>query len=279
MAIVLVSTVSAFTFSGPDKPAKPKPGLLWEISGKGLAHPSYLYGTIHVICPQDLVLIETIRAKLSTTRQLSLESDMDDPNLMAVMMREAVMKDGTRLRTLLTAADYARLAAYFAQKLDQDLQLMETWKPIMLIGQLERKPEGCQPVAYEEILMKMAWEQGKEVVGLETIEALMAIFDQVPYKNQAQMLMESLDSIEENKQRFQQLVSLYQQQDLEGLQKTMKFSPEMEKFSGLNVERNKSWIPVMEQQAQEKPTFLPLVPAIWADPRASFSSCARPAIR
>jgi uncharacterized protein YbaP (TraB family) len=69
------------------------------------------------------------------------------------------------------------------------------------------------------------------------------------------MLMESLDSIEENKQQFQQLVSLYKQQDLEGLQKTMKFSPEMEKFSGLNVERNKSWIPVMEQQAKAKSTF------------------------
>jgi len=30
--------------------------LLWEISGKGPGSPSYLYGTFHLLCPDDLVI-------------------------------------------------------------------------------------------------------------------------------------------------------------------------------------------------------------------------------
>jgi uncharacterized protein YbaP (TraB family) len=255
-AIGLVSMVSAFTFRIPGKAAKPEAGFLWEISGKGLPHPSYLYGTIHAICPQDLVMNETIKAKFRNTRQLSLEIDMDDPNMMAVMMGEAGMKDGSNLRSLLTAAEYSRLQTYFAQNLNLDLQRVETWKPMMLVGLLEGKMIDCQPQSYEDIFMKMAQEQGKEVIGLETIAALMATLNKIPYKNQAQMLVESLDNIKENRQQFQQLITLYKQQDLEGFQKVIKVSSEMENFKEvLLIERNKRWIPVMEQEAKEKSTF------------------------
>lgn len=253
--IGLVSMLGAFTFKEQVKPVKPKEGLLWAISGKGLPQASYLYGTIHVICPQDLVMNETIKAKLRSTKQLALETDMDDPKAMAVLMREAAMKDGSNLRSLLTAAEYAKVQAFFNQ--NPDLQLKETWKPVMLIGMLSGKMEECKPVSYEDIFMKMAQEQGKEVIGIETIEALMASFDQIPYKNQARMLVESLDRMEEERQWSKQLITLYKQQDLEGLHKLSKKGiPEMGKLGeALLAERNKNWIPVMEQQAKEKPTF------------------------
>ena len=32
--------------------------LLWEVSGNGLSKPSYLYGTIHMICGNDYFLSE-----------------------------------------------------------------------------------------------------------------------------------------------------------------------------------------------------------------------------
>jgi uncharacterized protein len=255
-AIGLVSMLGAFTFKEPGKPDKPEGGLLWEISGKGLPQPSYLYGTIHVICPQDLVMNETIKAKLRSTRQLALETDMDDPNAMAVLMREAAMKDGSNLRSLLTAAEYAKVQSFFSQ--NPDLQLIETWKPVMLIGMLSGKMEECkQPLSYEDIFMKMAQEQGKEIIGIETIEALMASFDKIPYKNQARMLIESLDRMEEERQWSKQLITLYKQQDLEGIHKLSKKGiPEMGKLGeALLAERNKNWIPVMEQQAKGKPTF------------------------
>ena len=55
--------------------------LLWEITGKNISTPSYLYGTIHVLCPQDLVVTEQIKQKFDATQQLYLELDFDDPSI------------------------------------------------------------------------------------------------------------------------------------------------------------------------------------------------------
>ena len=55
-------TTIAFTFIGlllfAQKPEEKS--LLWEISGKDLKQPSYLYGTFHLICPEDLVITTAI---------------------------------------------------------------------------------------------------------------------------------------------------------------------------------------------------------------------------
>ena len=35
--------------------------LLWEISGNGLKKPSYLFGTFHILCKQDVHFSETLK--------------------------------------------------------------------------------------------------------------------------------------------------------------------------------------------------------------------------
>lgn len=50
--------------------------LLWRISGKGLKQPSYLYGTIHLICVQDFVLRgQTIEA-MNKCQRIAFEIDL-----------------------------------------------------------------------------------------------------------------------------------------------------------------------------------------------------------
>src|SRR5436853_3718333 len=34
--------------------------LLWQVSGNGLEKPSYLFGTIHMICSEDAVLSDSL---------------------------------------------------------------------------------------------------------------------------------------------------------------------------------------------------------------------------
>ena len=42
--------------------------MLWEISGKGLAQPSYIYGTIHLLCPADLQVGEPLKQAFGKTQ-------------------------------------------------------------------------------------------------------------------------------------------------------------------------------------------------------------------
>ena len=63
--------------------------LLWEVTGKNIKAPSYLFGTIHIMCPGDLKVSEVLKQKFSTTQQLFLELKMDEFGMMMEMMKSA----------------------------------------------------------------------------------------------------------------------------------------------------------------------------------------------
>mgnify|MGYP003349318883 CR=1 FL=1 len=44
--------------------------LLWEISGNGLQQPSYLFGTIHMVCKEDFQLSESVKQKLGACTEI-----------------------------------------------------------------------------------------------------------------------------------------------------------------------------------------------------------------
>ena len=52
--------------------------LLWEISGNGLASPSYLYGTIHIIPSDDYFLPKGTLEAIGSSGKMVFEIDMKD---------------------------------------------------------------------------------------------------------------------------------------------------------------------------------------------------------
>src|SRR6478736_7003626 len=80
--------------------------LLWQITGPGISAPSYLYGTIHLMCPNDIVVSTELRAKFYSTKQLFLELDMDDPSVLLKTMTQINMQNDTLLSDLLPKERY-----------------------------------------------------------------------------------------------------------------------------------------------------------------------------
>ncbi len=232
--------------------------LLWRIEGKSLTKPSYLYGTIHLICPSDFVLSDTLKTCLAQTDQLTLELDMDDPGLMMGMAKSMGMKEGTELKNLLPAQDYERLGQYFKDSVKMNIAPFERAKPFMLMSILLNRVLACQPQSYEMVLMGLAKKQQVEVVGLESVEEQMAVFDSIPYTDQAKMVLSLIDSLPQARQEFNQMVALYKAKDLDGLYNmTLKSEFGMEgNQKVLLTDRNERWIPLIERQVATKPTFI-----------------------
>ena len=182
---------------------------------------------------------------------------MDEPNMMLAMMQAITMQNGTTLKSLLSTEEYQTVSAYFQEQLKMDLTMVQNWKPIMVTSLLYTKVADCTPQSYEATFMKMAKDQGKEVIGVETIAEQMAIFDKIPYKKQAEMLLEGITDMDKSKKEFGQMITAYKEQDLDGFQKLFKESSQgLDKYADvLLVQRNKNWIPVIEREAKEKPTF------------------------
>lgn len=231
--------------------------LLWEITGPGLSKPSYLFGTIHLICPTDFSLSDSLKSTLARTQQVALEMDMDDPGLMAGMMKSMNMTAGNELKKLVTAQQYERLNRFFADSVHVGLAMFERAKPFVLMGPLFNAVLDCQPQSYEMALVELAGKQKSEVIGIETLEEQMAIFDTIPYKDQAQMLIKLVDSLPAARQEFTTLVATYKAQDINALYRmTMKSEFGMEGNEEVMLfARNQKWIPRMRKIAADKPTF------------------------
>ncbi len=239
-------------------------GLLWSITGNGLEQPSYLYGTIHMIDSDDFFWPNGTLEAFSATERVVFEIDMDMMNDMSAqfsMLMGVMMADGTTLGELLSEEDYAFVKKEF-DELGLPMFLLERMKPMFLtiFAGGDFSPEqftGGNIKSYEMEFMAMAEEQSKETGGLESVEFQMSIFDSIPYKAQADMLVESLRSSDNGEDQLKEMVELYKKQDLNGLNDMLNSEGEtLMEYDHIILEgRNRAWIPVMDEMMKEKPTF------------------------
>ncbi|MFM9946809.1 MAG: TraB/GumN family protein [Saprospiraceae bacterium] len=244
--------------------------LLWEIKGNKLSKPSYLYGTIHLIPRADYFFSdkakEVFKKASHVAFEIDLEETMDFAGLMPMMMK-MYMNNDTTLRDLLTEEEYTGVKAHF-DKIGLPLSFLERIKPMFLsmlasediaasMGKSPGKEESAT-TSYEFELLAMAQEQKKDVAGLETAAYQMSVFDSIPYKVQAKMLVDAINSDDTTgNDEFDRMVEMYKNQDIQGMQSMMGDGEDgLGKYEDLLLgRRNRNWIPVMEGMMRENITF------------------------
>ncbi len=256
---LLLPIFFAHQFLASDVQAQPTTtgnALLWEISGNGLNKPSYLYGTIHMICAKDFFLGEQLRKKFSSTSKLYLEIDMDDPAMNMKMLQLSMLKD-KKLKDFFTDTDYSKLTVFFKDSIGMPLTFFGTMKPFVLFSLITLKTLPCEKQeSYEMTFVKMAKDQGKEVLGLETVEDQIKVFDDMPDTTQAQMLMSYVNNFDQQKKEFAKMIGFYKNQNLDSLYEQITSSPDIAgSEDALLFNRNQNWISVIEKAAKEEPVF------------------------
>ena len=230
--------------------------LLWEIYGNGISSPSYLYGTVHMICAEDFVIGKRLREKFKSAQKVFLEVDMDDPSMNMKMMQLSLLR-GKKLSDMFSDSDYNKLNVFFRDTIGMPLTLLNTMKPFVLFSILTLKSLPCaEPQSYELSFVKMAKEQSKEVLGLETIEDQMKIFDGMPDSVQVQMVMRYINEFDEQKKEFAKMVNAYKQENLDSIYEHIMSSPDISGSEEvLLFNRNEKWIPIMETAMQKEKIF------------------------
>lgn len=231
--------------------------LLWKISGKNLQQPSYLYGTLHVICREDMVLSEELLKALDNSKRLALEIDITDKSLTAKMQKGMLMKGNTRLSQLLPRQDYELLARYFQDSLNLNLATVQQMKPIFLSTLIYNKLLPCTPQSYETQLSRMAGLQNMEISGLESIEEQLKVFEKIEYREQAEMLLQTIVEYSELEDAYWNMIVSYKNQDLNSLYHVISdIQLGMKKYEDIMLnQRNQRWISRIEQMAANSPTF------------------------
>jgi hypothetical protein len=195
--------------------------LLWRISGHGLKKPSYIFGTMHILCAEDAFLSKSFKKDLDSVDQVFFEIDMGDMSAMMGAFRFMTMKDNMKLSNLLDSVDYQKVKEYFNKHGSiVPFSILEKFKPMLLSGLMEDQEMPCSTTdGMEWVILKEAKGKGKTTGGLETAEFQASLFDSIPYKDQAEELIKEIDSSAYYRRQSDTLVKAYRDQDLEKIEK------------------------------------------------------------
>ncbi|MBD0377659.1 MAG: TraB/GumN family protein [Flavisolibacter sp.] len=222
--------------------------LLWRISGKNLTKPSYLFGTIHLLCADDIVLSDSLKRAIQKSDKVYLELDMDNVFEMLSVVNKMKMRNDTTLADLLTQAEYEKVKDFFTkQNSVLPFSMLEKYKPLLTASTIMQSSMACDnAVAMEQLIMREAKKQGKGIKGLETMAYQISIFDSIPYKVQAKQLLSYVENYnkKEDSEEFKELTDAYRKQQLSKLEElSIKEEAGFENFTNLLLyNRNINWV-------------------------------------
>lgn len=262
MRVSLVLMMSLISFAGCfGQESEVQQGdntLLWKVTGNGLTRPSYLFGTIHMICKEDAGLSANLQKIIRDADEVYFEVDLDNLLEMVGMVSKFKMRGDTTLKDLLTEAEYNRVKAHFEQHNSLlPFSMLETYKPILAASVLGQSSMPCESMsAMEQEIMAVAKKANKNIKGLETMDFQASVLDNIPYSLQAAQLVRFVDnaSTDSSDVEMQSMMQAYRDQDLSKLEKLITDSdPAIANYTDiLLIQRNKNWVEKMKTLMVEK---------------------------
>lgn len=235
-----------------DKKSADENTLLWRISGNGLTKPSYLFGTMHMICANDIIVSDSLKAAIKGSDKVYLEVNMDD--MMSLMMKVMMnpeqlnMKGDTTLEDLLSPEEYKAVKNHFSSGGMASMipfSILEKMKPFFLQAMMMEQGSKCENmIIMEQLVMTEAKRHNKKIDGLETLEFQLGVFDKIPYKLQAQQLVQmATDTSKSGSNEIQVLGNAYRSQDLKKMYDLTLSDSSIDQYADLLLnDRNRNWV-------------------------------------
>ncbi len=228
-----------------------KNSVLWDVSGNGLKKPSYLFGTVHMICAKDFVMWPKATEAFSKSSKLALEINMADASEMAVAQQMAMGKEP--LSKTLTAKQKADLEGILEKNGVGTLAQLDSYTLETVMSLLFMKSFGCPDLKFYEMeFITKANENSKPIVGLEKVA------EQIEFLNQSftdEGLIAYLQKIDAN--MCTEMIKQYTNQDIDGLYQMMieKESMASNTQKILLDNRNSKWVKDMPNMMQKDSVF------------------------
>jgi len=188
-----------FTACGTNSKAVYRP-MLWEITGKHLVKPSYVFGTFHTRDPQFETFPINILNALDTTDRLYTEISMT-PRATQEILRFSQDPHPTPLKKRLHPKTVKLLLHYLIDhKLPYTLNTLapfKTWAIALMLTNQEKKLKKKNTVFMDERLVLYAKQKRMKHSGLESPQEQLKYFDNLTQKQQEVFLTNTLKE-EEN---------------------------------------------------------------------------------
>ncbi|HTN05623.1 TraB/GumN family protein [Agriterribacter sp.] len=236
------------------KETRYKNSLLYKISEDGLRKPSYLFGTMHMICARDFEIPDKVRRTLSKCNTFYMEVDLgsaDEVNMM--QQQELAAQD---IAAGLSPGEKIILNNLLIKQLDLTLEDAQHLPAVELINQMAAKAVSCDDIKIAELeLLKIAMEKGLRSAGLETALEQLEIAKQV--FNGREILLQ-LQLSENDNDLFEKMVNAYHQENLKELAALITHKRFMSAgaYNILVIRRNQRWAEMIPELIRERSAFI-----------------------
>ncbi len=233
--------------------------ILWKVSGNNLSKPSYLFGTIHMICNNDYFFTNTMQSAFDETEKLVLEINLADINTIMQYQQAMMLPADKKLKDFFeTDKSYDKFSKRLKKQVDLDVDNFQTLKPIVLLSLISQKGFKCDKTSsYEMNLVDMSKKKEKEIAGLETTISQLKIFDDMSNHDIEGILNSSLEDMEKDNKIQEQMISYYKAQDIENLYRLIIESKEFKNHEDASInDRNKNWSELLPEMMNEKSCFI-----------------------
>jgi len=185
-------------------------GLLWKIAKPGTT-PSYIFGTMHSEDKRVLEVSEAVNDAFVAANTFVMEMVLDDSNTKKIM-QGMYFDDGRTLRSVTNDKIYRQSVEALAQKgmPEKIVRIMKPWAVFTVLSMPEQKTG----LFLDAMLYEAALKQGKDVVGLETTQEQLDVFDEMNMKTQVSLLETTLDSADELNKILEETTDIYLSHDL-----------------------------------------------------------------
>jgi len=241
--------------SGTTLQAQEARSMLWKISGRNLRVPSYLFGTMHMICGEDFAIPPKLKKALGEVRTVTFEADIADAEgsekLIALMepipglLEQAKPGQRTVLDSLLKEHQLTP-------------EVLNHTSPFGLTSLLTVKAFNCSDPSNVKMMEKEIYNLATErALFIDELESVDFQINMIRSMNTLEELLSTLKEIKEAPYFMKDLVRVYKTEDLAHLTRLMadpKFMSTAQQ-TRLLKERNHNWVQLLPEKMKRSATL------------------------
>ena len=195
----------------------PSKGILWKVDKSSNLTtdkilPSYVFGTIHSEDERVTNLPEEINAAFTGSKIFAMEMILDEKTSKSIL-RNMYFNDGRTLKSVTSKDTYSQsIVAMEKRGMPEDLvNMMKVWAVFTVLNMPEQKTG----LFLDALLYQSAKKHGKKVVGLESMQEQLAVFDGMKIETQVSLLETTLKSGEDLNEILDETIEIYLTHDLQ----------------------------------------------------------------
>ena len=251
ISTALVSLISQPSFSAPA--ADTTKSIIWEISGNGMTAPSYLFGIVHLICPEDYVWTGVMRDCFQKSKTLCFAEHVKESTGMSD--NKVLDSTGKSIRDYFNAKDYDDVRNFFQSRAGINIDAKQNNHISTMIAWLIKADLGCSdPVSYETRLSKLANVDHKPIKIMDDMVEEAGDLEEMPVDKIVSRAIGRAHGDSAARKELRAVINAFKNQDQAQLRDMLSHLGYYRGETKLD-EENSSWMPHFKQMLGGQPVF------------------------